>query len=316
MRTCECNESFGNTGKAGCLPLFRKISGVFLVPTYDSTGALNSITVSTTIDDAFLTARLNDTDASKRWRPIMDLKNVTSDRPDPTYETAPDNSKAFVQDGVRTVTAEVWNQGPEFKQVLDAAVCVPMSIYVIDKDGNLRGIVDADSETLLFPIKTDQNSWNTKLIMATDTTIEKLLMTFDWAQSEDDALLRMIAASDMTADLLGARGLLTMNLTVGAITTTTVALTITTDYGSLKSKIGDSGLVVADFVSTVGGATGKLRNNTDSADITISSVTETAGGNFALVFTPAQTSADVLAIKIVKNGRDYSGINETTFVIP
>ena len=151
--------------------------------------------------------------------------------------------------------------------------------------------------------------------MATDTTIEKLLMTFDWAQSEDDALLRMIAESDMTADLLGARGLLTMNLTVGAITTTTVALTITTDYGSLKSKIGDSGLVVADFVSTVGGATGKLRNETDSADITISSVVETAGGNFLLTFTPAQTSADVLAIKIVKNGRDYSGINGTTFVI-
>lgn len=318
MTPCACNSSLSNTGRPNCVPIFMAAYGIFAVPTYDSEGNLNSIDLEDDIDEAYLTARLNDTDATKRWYPIMELKNVTSDRSDPIYETFPDNSKAFVQDGVRTFSAEVRGigAGPEFKQKLDSLRCSPVSIFVIDKNGSIRGIVDKDSEAFLYPIKTDPNTWLTKLIPGTDTTNEHLLMNFDWAQSEDDALLRMIDSGDMEANLLGARGLVDVNIVVGAITTTTVVITLSYDYGSLKNKLPDSGLVANDFVSFDGGALAKVYNSTDDADIAITSVVENPNGTYLITWGVAQTVADVMKIKIVKNGRDYSGVNGTQFVIP
>lgn len=313
---CECNSSLGNTGLAGCIPVFRVAKGIFAVRTYDDAGALNSITVADTIDDAYLTARLNDTDPSQRWYPIMNLENVTSERGDPTYETAPSNRKAFVQDGIRSFSAEIWGQGPDLKKKLDTLRCSEMSIFIVDKDGSIRGIVDKDSDTLLYPIKTDKNSWNIKLVPATDTTNEKLIVTFDWDQNEDDALLRMIAAGDMTADMLRAMGLLDINVTVGAITTTTAVITLTTDYGSLKDKVVDSGLVVSDFVSYNDNTTSKIYDSTGAANLTLSSVVESPNGTYTLTWTPAQTTADILKLKIIKNGRDYTNVNGTSIVIP
>lgn len=304
MKTCECNESLSNLGTPNCKSIFKVAKKLIFVPTYDSAGDRNSITVASAFTPAVLTALLNQSDGTKRWYPTPLLENVTSERSESAFETAPSGRKAFVKQGTRSMSSEIWEESSAYKGQLDAIRCNDVSVYIIDAEGSIRGTV-AEDEALLFPIKVDNNSFDAMLMFGTDSIIEKLKVGFDWDQTEDDASLRMIGAGDITADLLNAGGLLDFSIEYGAITSTSVTFTLVTSvtFGSLKTKLTDKGLIISDFA---------LFNVTDNASLSELTLTE-AAGIYTINFD-VQDASDIIRITPSKNGRDYSNVVSNTFV--
>lgn len=307
MRACSCNESLSNTGQTNCQPLFKVAKKLIFVPTYDSTGALNKLAVDTLFTPSLLTAKLNHATKASRWYPSPDLENVGGDRAESVFDTAPSGKKSFVKKGVRTMTFEIWDEGPEYQYQLDALRCTDVSCYVVDNEGSIRGMVPSTEDGYLYPIKIDKASFDVKPIFATDTTVEKLAVQFDWEQSESDSQLRMIAAGDMTADLLNAEGLLDISIEYSTITQTSVTFTLQERFGSRANRNKLTGLVTGDIA---------LYNVTDSASVANATFAESTSnpGTYTITFT-SQTVSDVIRVTPTKNGFDFTDVIADTFVI-
>ena len=328
MKVCSCANTLSNTGQTNCQPLMSVMRKAILVPYYDSLGAQNKLSVTAQLTGTIVSGKINNSDVNVRWFPTPDLENIGGERADSVFDEAPSGKKSFIKQGARSMSFEIWDQGPEYKYQLDSARCTEFGVYIVDDQGNLIGMVPQTEDGYLYPIRIDKASWDCKLMMPTETSVMKLMVSFNWHNSMDDALLRTIAASDFSTsdapNLLSIEGLLDVTMVVHTITTTTVKFSLFEKFGSRYKKNKVKGLVVADFVSSVTGATSKFRNSTDAADITISTVAEETGtetttsgpGTYLATFTPAQTSADVMICKPSKNGYDFSDVVATTFTIP
>lgn len=305
MESCACDAGLSNLGYPSCSTQIKVARAIYIVPTYDSTGVRNKVTVATEIDDAFLLARVNDADKSKRWFPLQKLETVTPNRADPTYETAPSNRKAFVKVGVKTWSADKWEGGSVLAKALDSIRCNDVSVFIVDAEGKLVGMDKEDTGVYLYPIKTDKESWYVKVVDATDTTIEKLNISFDWSITEYDTNLRYVVP---TADMFALNGLVDIATTVTNITTTGFKAKLFTKngYGDISKKIPLTGMLLADFA---------LYNVTDSLAVTISSVVESPDGTYTFAFV-AQTSADVLRLTPSLDGYEFTDVIATVITIP
>lgn len=302
MTTCKCNETLGNTGAGGCQPIAKVTKKLILVPLYDSTGAANKITVGTQLTDAIVSALINQADDTKRWYPLPYLENVTNTRADSTFETAPSGVKAFIKQGIRNFSGEIWNQASEYKAQLDKVRCKGAGVYLIDSDGSIRGMVTEDSSAYLYPIKIDKQSWDVREIEATDTTLHKLMVSFDFDQKENDALLRMISASSMNADLdlLSIDGLVDVTGTnIATSQTSLIMKLVAKNSGDIANQIFVSGLVAADFT---------LYNETDTTSVTIISATANPSTKSYTITYASQTVSDVLTLSVSKNGYDFTQV--------
>jgi len=302
---CKCGTGLGNTGTpSGCYVPMTIPKGIFMVQTYDSTGAKNKILASEEVDDAYILDKINETDTSKRWYPIQSILNFASERADPITETFPNGEQAFIKDGVKPVTFEVLKGGAVLKSKIDKARCVSTSFFLLN-EGRIYGMDLTDEGLELHPIRISANSLSTKLIQATDTTVEKLQVSFQYDQREYDGNLRYIE-TEQDADLLSYIGLLDIKSAITNKTTTGFKAKLYNEYGSLNEPLVDKGLVAADFA---------LYNVTDSAAVVITSATESPDGTYTFVFT-AQTSGDTLRLTPTSQGKDYSAVIANTILVP
>ncbi len=319
MKTCVCNYGLSNTGLPGCPSLNTVLRAGFYTPTYDSVGGRNRIALTDDIDEAYILAKLNHADKSKRWYPIVGMQNYTNDKADPVYETTASGDKFFIKDGIRTVAFEALKVEPVYKTQLDKMACEEVSVFGIDSQGSIIGMVPETEDGYLYPIRIAQGSFYTKFIFPTDSTQQKLMVTFDFDQREEDGQLRTIISTDMEANLLNARGLLDiMSLLVGSATTTVFTLDLYTLFGSEQSKKPLTGLVVGDFYSVAGGVASRVYNVTDALAVTLTSVVEssTVPGRYTFTMSAAQGSGEVIRITPVKNGYDFSEVILNTVLMP
>lgn len=302
-----CN-GFGNTGYyQNCDSNFKVIRGIYIVPTFDSTGVRNKIAAGTLIDDTALAAYLNETDKSKRWYPVPQIEAATGERADPTLFTNPSGAIEFVKNGVKTFSCELRRRGAEFKGQIESCECNELSFFAIDIDGRLRGLIEdrTDQNSDLFPIPIQSGSFYSKLVDATEENPEHLKLDFQWEITVLDSLLRIYPTNLVTADLLAARGLYDVFAKYSAILTTGFRATMRTIY-SVGDKFRPTGLLAADFA---------LYNKTTSAPVVITTVTEVTPGVYDFVI-PAQASADVLRLTPTKTGFDFAAVVEATVLIP
>jgi hypothetical protein len=300
---CSCETVVGNTGLPACSTGASVAKGIFLFPQFANDGTSNEIDVTDTIDDAYILAKVRHADPSKRWYPIQDIKNVTTDRADPVYDTAGDGSKAFVKDGLRTFSFECWSGGARLKKQLDKARCRSFAFFGIE-EGRINGIDRTDTQLILNGIRIAPDSLVVKYVAPTDALKEKLLVTLDVDQRELDSNMSYVEVAD-DADLTGYRGLLDIYSTIPANTLTTVTLELYNKYGAANAKNVLSGLVAADFA---------LYNVTDSAAVTVSSSVESPDGTYLISFT-AQTANDVLRITPTKAGYDFTAVVANTSIL-
>jgi hypothetical protein len=301
-----CN-GFGNTGfYQNCDSNFKVMRGLFVVPTYDGDGVKNKIAAGTAIDAAYLTARLNDADKTKRWYPIMQLENTTEERGDPTLFTNPSGAVEFVKDGVKTFASELRRRGAEFKGQIESCECNELSFFAIDIDGRLRGLIETveDGSPDFFPIPIQPGSFYSKLAGATEENPEHITFSFQYELTVKDSLLRIYPTSLTTADLLNAKGLYDVYSTISDIAVTGFKADLRTLYTD-GDKYRPTGLVAGDFA---------LYNVTDAGAVVITSATETEPGVYTFVFA-GQTVADVLRLTPTKNGFDFTAVVENTIIV-
>lgn len=289
---CECNLGLSNTGTPDCQNVQNVTAKIILLNTFDSDGNRNFIDTTVTLDQTFVNDRINDDDESKKWRPLSrkKMKNVEDVKGDSVFETFNDTSNVFIREGARTFNALILSQSSTFLGKIKSARCVDISVFLVDIEGNLIGATQESGK--LFPIRVDKETWNPIDVRKTDSTSQRISLSFEFSDIESDEDIKMIKASEFEAgvSLLTERGLIDVNGVVSDITLTTFTLTTTFDYGTavtaapFEGKDDPSDWALAEVTPTPG-------------SIVITSVTEVLAGVYDFVM-PAASSADVLSLDL------------------
>lgn len=317
---CDCNSGMSNTG-VGCSTIMRDVYGLVLVPIYANDGTRNGITLSSaTLDQTYFDALVNQTDVSKRWFPVATedgLKDAEQVRENPVFKTFTDGSKEFIRQGSKPFKGYITgrNATPTYEGKLNAARCLAMGVYKIDRGGNLIGSISSDG-LILYPIAIDSQSFNAVYGEATpDKNNAMIELTFDFSLTELDQSLKMISCNEFdNYSAFQLRGLIDVCPVFSNITTSGVRVKLKTEYGTPLNPTTDKGLVAADFA---------FYNETASSAIGIvgtgGSFVEdpTAPGNYDIEFDTADQPSigDEITLTVTKNGRDYSCVSDDPFTV-
>lgn len=302
---CSCASTIANTG----YPNKQNIIGVgtilVAVPYKSDSGIINHIAQGDTIDDAYISAKINNVDPSQRWYPIGTFNNVNDVREAPNFEEFDDGTRQVTRLGRRTYTGLLLGFSSRYLAKLESLFCQKFGLFMVDDCGNLIGSISADG-TKLYPVRVNESSWVAQLVKETPTQGGRLSLEFDFARTEKDKDLRMISFNEITADLTVLEGLrdVTAVTSAPAVDEVTVALTLPFD----------------EFLNSAPPATGwttatdwDLYNVTTASSVTVTSVTESPTGTYNLAYA-VQTSADVMRLRpgTTKKGMWF----EVTFNIP
>jgi hypothetical protein len=289
---CKCESGLSNTGTPSCVTLQSVTSKLIMVPLEDSTGARNFLDLTSAPTIASITALINQSDATKRWFPLPVFEKVELPKADSTFEEAPSGRKLFIKQGKRSFTGELWNGSTQLLGKIQDNRCVEFGVYVIDVNGSLVGSKEG---TKLYPIPVDNQSFDAKMMFATDTTVQKIMVSFDFYRLFDESTMWLVTASELGGDFNQFEGLLDVELTKVSSTTTSLVIDAKLDYGTALNPIKVLGLVLADFT---------LKNATTGVTIVITNVTAGAGAfanRYTLTFA-TQVLLTPLLLKVQKSG--------------
>tara|TARA_R110002050_G_scaffold12524_7_gene41070 strand:- start:13087 stop:13995 length:909 start_codon:yes stop_codon:yes gene_type:complete len=302
MVGCDCNAGLSNTGRPNCVPIQSVVSSLILVPLVADDGTKNKIDLTSLPTWSSL---VNEADASKRWFPLPSFENVELPKADSQFEEANSGRMAYLRQGKRSFAGELWAEDstPTFLGKLAKSRCVDFGIFIVDVNGALIG---SQVGTDLYPIPADNSSWDPKFMFATDSTVQKIMLGFDFDRLFDESTMYMIQA-DEAIDFTTLRGLVDVVFSAASASSTTEAgFTCKFEYGTAVSKLAYSGATsTSDWT---------LYNNTAAGSIGApATVTESASvpGQYALTFA-AQSSSDVIKISVARDGY----IGNTTVTIP
>ena len=299
---CSCASNIANTGAPNSQNLIDIGVKLIVVNLFADDGTQNSILSSDTLDSAYITAKLNNADKTKRWFPLGSFVNVEETRADPNAEEFTDGSQSITRIGRRSWSGKLLSHSSRYLAKMEGLFCQKFGLYTVDNCGNLVGRMSADG-TKLFPITVNQSSWSSILMKGTFTESAGINLAFDFAQTMKDKDLRQINASDISVDLLDVEGLRDVNTVISAESTTGFVATLTLPFDEfLNAAPVATGWLLADFV---------LYNETDASSVVITTVTETGSTGVYTFVIPTQDSADVLSLTAVKNGFDLGTVTVT-----
>jgi len=291
MAGCNCNAGLGNTGRPGCVPIQSVTSKLIMVPLNANDGTLNGIDLSAPLPT--WNSLVNEPDASKRWFPLPAFENVELPKAESQFEEANSGRMAFLREGKRSFSGELWGEDstPTLLGKMKAGRCVGFGVYVVDVTGNLIG---SKVNGYLYPIPVDNQSWNPTFMFATDSTVQKIMLTFDFDRLFDDSTMYMITATESGVDFNTLAGLIDVNLTVASqVANTSVTLDASFDYGTALNPIllqGVTGLTDWDIYDV----TNQVSFGNPSA------VSESPAGTYTLL--AAFVTGDDYTVSVVKDG--------------
>lgn len=294
MVGCDCLAGLSNTGRPGCVSVFSVTSSMILVPLVANDGTKNGIDLNAALpnwDDL-----VNEADASKRWFPLPAFENVELPKADSQFEEANSGRMAFLRQGKRSFAGELWAEDstPTFLGKLQKSRCVDFGIYIVDVNGNLIG---SEVDGFLYPIPVDNPSWDPKFMFATDSTVQKIMLGFDFDRLFDESTMYMITPDEAGVDFTTLSGLIDVNFTNIVATTATIAFDAKLCYGTAVNKLPFSGALAADFVIT---------NVTTGLPIAIDSLAEGPDGSYVITYVLADQPAvnDIVKVEVNKVGYD------------
>lgn len=292
--SCLCGTGFNNTGMPSCIKLFKKTTGLLLVPMFDNDNNANYIDMATTID---LVAKTQDTDPSQRFYPIQGLKDVELPVAETKFETFKDGTKKKLADGVRSFKAVVPEIGSMFASKLQGVSCETFGFYQIDIEGNLLG---RKVGTKLYPIKL--GGWDAVFNGWTEDNTSKVMIQFDFDILVRISSFHILSSDDCNVDPNELTGLVDANITEVSSGATSAVIDIYSDYGSGLSDEPITGLVTADF---------SAYNDTDGASVSVTATeSTTVDGRYTLAYS-SQTVADLVTIT-VETTSGYTGNIQVT----
>lgn len=311
---CDCNLTVQNTG-VGCTPIMKVVKRPWLWNKYDSSGALNYIDLTDTLDDAYWQALINNADPLARLTPLPEIKNITDVREKPLTYAWKDSSEVFVRDGIRKFEGMFPpdSSSPQLVGILESARCANPAFLGVDEDGTVWGKISADG-TKIYPIEIDPKSIAAIFVKQTDTEPQMAAWSFNFHPSEKDCAIRGIAQSEMEDDVdtLSYNGLLNVYAKVISCSTTKLVVKLYTQFGSVLNPLTVKNLLVANF---------SLYNVTTSSAILLtgtgSAFAESPEGTYSLTYKTADdpASTNVLRLTPTKDGFDFTAVVATSIVV-
>jgi hypothetical protein len=291
---CDCNVGLSDTGRPGCVPLFSVTNNLIQVPLFDNDGNPNCIDLNAPVP--VWSTLINNPDPSQRWFPIPTFENVELAKADSQFEEANSGRMAFLRQGKRSFVGELWadDSTPTFLGKLEKGRCVDFGVYIVDVNGNLIG---SEVDGCLYPIPVDNASWDPKFMFATDSTVQKIMLGFDFDRNFEESTMYMITTDEAGISFDTLKGLIDVNLTF-VTTPGAVALDVIAafDYGTAYNKIKYTGAgLVADWT---------LFNITTNLPVVIDSVTEGPDGQYNIAYSVGVTSGDEIRLTVSKTGFD------------
>ncbi len=281
-------------------------------------GTVNSIKatdfVNGVLPDAFIQAKINHIDPSKRWYITPKINTVTDVRADPvTFDK--DGIPIFVAQGPRTFVGSFYEKdgSPTFAGVLNSFQCQDISFYEISLEG---AIVGSDNDTEMLPTAIETGTFYSTVVKKNVTDPNSVQLTFAVNELVRDENIIQIGASAIETNMLTQKGLIDgtgVALAAPVITTTTVRIDLNYVYGDFPSKLPWKGVVSVDFSPDNGVTTDSVFNETASANLAINTVTEVADGIYDLVLAAGAASSNVISVDIFKAGFDMKAF---TYLIP
>lgn len=307
---CLCGGSALNLGKPNCVEnLTLPVKLGFEYRTAND-GTLNGINLTTdTIDDAFMSAWINQSDESKRLFMTPEIILETDERGDPVTETL-GRIDTIVADGLRDVSFFIVDgASPAMKAALDGFSCKDMTVYTFTETSQIGG--NGKNATTLVGRRIAAKTLHAKWMPKTETTVAKIMVTFTLGVSENDADIAFIPYTPtltgvgyMTVDPLDYDGLIDTNIgDATSITTDDFISIMDFNTGAQGHKQPFQGAVIADFTLEEISPT--------PAPVVISAVTESPDGTYLITFATA-TSADVLRLTGSKDGYSFSNTIDIT----
>jgi hypothetical protein len=290
---CKCDLGLSNTGTPNCITIQSVTSKLILVPLFNNDGGYNSISLSGTTSFQ-INDKINQEDASKRWFPLGTFENVTMEKAESSFEEAPSGKKVFIKQGKRSFAGELWSTTPTLLGKIQDNRCVEFGVYIVDVNGNLIGL--NQNQGNLRPIPVDNQSFDARLMFATDTTIQKIMVAFDFDRLVDESQLWMITPEDADGfNFNSVEGLLDVRLYTENVSVNGFSVLAELDYGTGGNRIKVKGLRFEDSNSD-------FRVKIDGLQVTPSDVDFSANDNLYSFVLNTPTSGTVLTISINKDG--------------
>ena len=291
---CFCDGKLANSGTPNKQEIFGILTGKYVTPLVADDGTRNSLDLSASDLGQELLDKINHPDPSKRWYPYHKLKNVTEEQADANFDEADDGSKEFLSKGIKSKTMEMWSKGNQYFAKVPGN-CTEFGEYDIDDCASIRGEKESLTDTKLYPREVNHRSVDNKFMNKTNDATQKIIITYDYDKQSSDENQYMVPASAFAPyNPLRLSGMLDVDLTLEALTNTTIQVDATLHYGTADKLIKVKGLVTADFEVI----------NTDTGDTLTVTVAEstTVAGRYVITIDAgdAPTAGDVLTVKVFK----------------
>ena len=299
---CKCDLGLSNTGTPNCITIQSVTSKLILVPLINNDGGYNSISLSGTTA-SIINDKINEEDASKRWFPLGTFENVTMEKAESSFEEAPSGKKVFIKQGKRSFAGELWSTTPTLLGKIQDNRCVEFGVYIVDVNGNLIGL--NKNQGNLRPIPVDNQSFDARLMFATDTTIQKIMVAFDFDRLVDESQLWMITPEDAAGfNFNSVEGLLDVRLFTENTSVNGFSVLAQLDYGTGGNEIKVKGLKFENSQYD-------LKVKVNGISVLASEVDFTVNENlYTFVFITPLSSGAVVTIEMNKDG--YVG--STSFI--
>lgn len=299
-KVCDCNVGLSNTGRPGCVPIQGVTSSLILVPLKDNDGNRNGIDLSVPLNAAFFSALVNQLDASKRWFPLPAFEEVDQPKAESLKKEFASGRSIKLRDGKRSFTG--WIVGddasPTFLGKLEDAGCVDFGFYSVDVNGNLIGDFDKALD-FLFPIPADNQSWDPRLMLATDGEVNHILLEFDWKLNFSERNMKMLKVAEAGQDFTELEGLIDVlfDNVVASAATQTIVFDAEFEYGTAPN---------ADKYKGATNITDWIVDDPLGVPLVILTSVENTSGNYTITLAAASFIAtDVLDVQVSRDG--FSG---------
>lgn len=314
-KECQCAGSPINPGMSGCLPMASRLKFLVFVDYTDSTGAINSIPAGTVLNQTYVTAKLNQTDLTKRWYIPFEIFGVEA--PAPEMETED-------RDGIPVPTGEQNRQpftyhhskeegNPAVIAFYDSMACRDLGVFGITRTGQLVGMNDGSGN--LNPIKLQGGTLNAQYGEPVKGSLQKVMVSFLIDELENDANRDYIDSTAIAYEAKRWVNLQPIQIHMFLQSQSgqdTFVFKIQKNYGSVGFKSHYTGLVANDLSPDLGVTDAAVYNTTTAANVTVTLTEDTVNQTYEMTLASPANPDDVLAINVFKTGVN---MNETLVTV-
>ena len=317
---CSCGSpSFGNTGRPNCVIEQKVLAFPVIAPRYKKDGSRNTIDLAQdplTIADsngdtgnyatigAYILDRVENTnwDAQDRLYPLPKVENNVVERTETVYETTPSGTKYKIDGvgGVISFSFQLWGKDSvaQIQRELNKFGCSDVDFFYVDIAGAMWGIKDDSSNCVIRGYEISADTWDVFKVWATDTTVNKLSISFDLDNDECVENSYAYTADELGYKATSLKGLISARSISDNTDLTTVVVKVEADNGSACDYYDVAGLTGANFeIANASAPTVGLPNT---------GAVESPDGTYTVTMSSALVASDSYIVKVTASGYDVA----------